>query len=120
MPDLLSILLLAVILLVSLKILDYARRVIVFWVVLVFRLVFWGSILGLALYIWRVGVENAGRDLGWVFGVVEGFVGDFQSAGAGGNGNAGNANWGSAGRSWGANNGGRTRGSARKGYTRGW
>ncbi|CAI7588523.1 unnamed protein product [Penicillium glandicola] len=74
MPDLLSIFLLAIIILVSIKILDYAYRVVVFWVTLAFRLVFWGSILGLGC----VGVENAGRDFGWLWGVVYGFVGDFQ------------------------------------------
>jgi len=79
MPDLVQILILAVILFISLKVLDYARRVIVFWVMLVFRLVFWGSLLGLGLYVYRVGVENAGRDVGWVWGVVMGFVENFQA-----------------------------------------
>ncbi|KAJ5985328.1 hypothetical protein N7522_012524 [Penicillium canescens] len=77
MPDLLSICLLAIIILVSLKILDYACRVIMFWVVLAFRLVFWGSLLGMGYYVYRVGVEDAARDLGWLFGVVAGFVGDY-------------------------------------------
>lgn len=107
MPDLVSILLLAIILLISLKILDYARRVIVFWVMLALRLVFLGTALGLAWYVYRVGVENAGRDLGWVWGVVEGFVGDFQSRGAA----AANAN----GRAFGGG-----AGAGRKGYNRGW
>lgn len=111
MPDLISILLLAIILLVSLKILDYARRVIMFWVVLAMRLVFWGSLLGLAWYVYRVGVENAGRDLGWVWGFVEGFVEDFQRRGAAA---AAAANANGGGRSgWGA-------GVGRKGYGRGW
>ncbi|KAJ6143181.1 Nuclear pore assembly and biogenesis protein [Penicillium samsonianum] len=78
MPDLLSIFLLAIIIFVSLKILDYAYRVVVFWVTLAFRLVFWGSILGVGWYVYSVGVENAGRDFGWLWGVVYGFVADFQ------------------------------------------
>jgi hypothetical protein len=78
MPDLLSIFLLAVILFVSIKILDYAYRVVVFWVTLAFRLVFWGSILGVGWYVYSVGIENAGRDFGWICGVVYGFVSDFQ------------------------------------------
>lgn len=115
MPDLISIILLAVILLISLKVLDYARRVIMFWVLLAFRLVFWGTVLGLAWYAYRVGVENAARDLGWVWGVVVGFVEDWQrsataaaTAGAGANvnvGGSGREGWGTAGR---------------KGYSRGW
>ncbi|KAJ5185484.1 Nuclear pore assembly and biogenesis protein APQ12 [Penicillium cf. griseofulvum] len=78
MPDLLSIFLLAVILFVSIKILDYAYRVVMFWVRLAFRLVFWGSILGVGWYVYSVGIENAGRDFGWIWGVVYGFVSDFQ------------------------------------------
>ncbi|KXG46788.1 Nuclear pore assembly and biogenesis protein, APQ12 [Penicillium griseofulvum] len=78
MPDLLSIFLLAVILFISIKILDYAYRVVVFWVTLAFRLVFWGSILGVGWYVYSVGIENAGRDFGWIWGVVYGFVSDFQ------------------------------------------
>ncbi|KAJ5301861.1 hypothetical protein PENANT_c002G02713 [Penicillium antarcticum] len=77
MPDLLSICLLAIIILVSLKILDYAFRMIMFWVVLAFRLVFWGSLIGVGYYVYRVGVEDAARDAGWLFGVVMGFVGDY-------------------------------------------
>ncbi|KAJ5832272.1 Nuclear pore assembly and biogenesis protein APQ12 [Penicillium riverlandense] len=111
MPDLLSILLLAIILVISLKILDYARRVIMFWVSLAFRLMFWGSILGIALYVYRVGVESAGRDLGWLWGVVEGFVEDFQArssaATSGGGGSAG------VGSGWGAGKKGKSGGYAR-------
>lgn len=78
MPDLLSILLLAVILLVSLKILDYTRRMVMFWVSLAVRLVFWGVILGVGWYVYTVGVERAGREVGWVAGWVMGLVEDFQ------------------------------------------
>ncbi|KAL2221221.1 nuclear pore assembly and biogenesis-domain-containing protein [Thermoascus aurantiacus ATCC 26904] len=76
-PDLVSVLLLALILLVSLKILDYARRVIVFWVTLVLRLLFWGVVLGAGWYVYRVGWEKAARDAAWLWGVAEGFVEDF-------------------------------------------
>lgn len=76
-PDLVSILLLALILLISLKVLDYARRVIVFWVMLVLRLAFWGAVIGLAYYVYKVGWEDAVEGLGWAWGVAEGFVEDF-------------------------------------------
>lgn len=77
MPDLVSILLLAVILLISLKILDYARRVIVFWVSLVLRLVFWGALVGVGFYVYQNGVGKSVQDFGWAWGVVEGFVADY-------------------------------------------
>ncbi|KAJ5546618.1 Nuclear pore assembly and biogenesis protein APQ12 [Penicillium frequentans] len=67
---------------ISLKILDYARRLVMFWVMLAFRVAFWGSLIGLGFYVYQVGVENAGRDLGWLFGVAMGFVEDFQKGGS--------------------------------------
>lgn len=108
MPDLMQLLILALVLFISLKVLDYARRVIMFWVMLVFRLVFWGSVIGLGLYVYRVGVENAGRDLGWVWGVLLGFVEDFQTRAAASNGGAGSR----SGSGWGG------AGAAKKGYNR--
>lgn len=44
---------------------------------LVLRLTFWGSIVLVALYVYQVGLEKAGRDFGWVVGVVQGFLEDF-------------------------------------------
>ncbi|KAJ5946478.1 Nuclear pore assembly and biogenesis protein APQ12 [Penicillium verhagenii] len=79
MPDLVSVFMLVVILFISFKVLDYARRLVMFWVMLAFRLLFWGSLLGLGVYVYQVGVENAGRDLGWLWGATMGFVEDFQT-----------------------------------------
>lgn len=73
-PDIYSILILLLVLFLSLKILDYARRVITFWVVLIFRLVFWGSILSGAFYAYSVGWEKSFRDAAWILGLLEGFV----------------------------------------------
>jgi hypothetical protein len=72
-PDLVSVLLLLVILVVSLKVLDYVRRVIMFWVMLAVRVVFYGSVVALGCYVYSVGLEKAGRDLGWLLGVLWGF-----------------------------------------------
>ncbi|KAF7525939.1 hypothetical protein PCG10_004447 [Penicillium crustosum] len=77
-PDLLSVFILLIILFVSVKILGYAYRVVMFWVTLAFRLAFWGTIIGIGYYVYSVGVENASRDFGWLSGVIYGFVNDFQ------------------------------------------
>ena len=77
-PDLFSVFILIAILFVSVKILGYAYRVVMFWITLAFKLVFWGTIIGIGWYVYSVGVENAGRDFGWLWGVIYGFVGDFQ------------------------------------------
>ncbi|KAF7589049.1 hypothetical protein BBP40_004796, partial [Aspergillus hancockii] len=79
MPDLVSVLILALILIISLKVLDYARRVVMFWVTLVLRLVWWGIILGAVVYVYNAGLEKTGRDLGWFYGVTKGFVERFQN-----------------------------------------
>jgi pore assembly and biogenesis protein Apq12 len=80
--DLVSVLLLALILLISLKVLDYARRVIVFWVFLFFRLLFWGSLIGGGLYIYSVGLERAVMEFGLLWGMIQGFIEDFQKSGS--------------------------------------
>lgn len=78
MPDLVSVLLLAVILLLSLKILDYTRRMVMFWVRLAVKLVFWGLLLGVVWYGYTVGTERMGREVGMCIGWVMGLVEDFQ------------------------------------------
>ncbi|KLJ05524.1 hypothetical protein EMPG_10999 [Blastomyces silverae] len=73
-PDLTSLLVLCLVLFISLRVLDYARRIITFWVMLVFRLAFWGSVIGGAYYVYVVGWERAGREAGWLLGLLQGFV----------------------------------------------
>lgn len=77
--DLFSVLILLGILYVSFRLLDYARRVIMWWVFLIIRVTFWGTLALLALYVWRVGFVVAAQDFGWAWGMVEGFVLDFQA-----------------------------------------
>ncbi|WEW61648.1 hypothetical protein PRK78_007139 [Emydomyces testavorans] len=88
-PDLYSILILTFMLLISLEILKYARRVIKFWIVLVFRLLFWGAIIGGGWYVYNVGWGKASRDAAWILGLMEGFIrqllAESGSAGRGGN-----------------------------------
>lgn len=72
------------ILLLSLKILDYARRIVLFWVSLAIRVAFWGALAVIAWYVYYAGWEKAGRDVGWVWGVVMGFAEDFQRGVEGG------------------------------------
>ncbi|PGH05235.1 hypothetical protein AJ79_06846 [Helicocarpus griseus UAMH5409] len=73
-PDIYSILTLCLVLFLSLKILDYTRRVITFWVMLIFRLAFWGSVIGGGYYVYTVGWERAARELGWLLGLLQGFI----------------------------------------------
>jgi hypothetical protein len=78
MPDLMSVLLLAGLLVVSLIILDYMRRFVVWWVMwwvrFIVRVVFWGSVVVVGVYVWNVGGEQAMKDAGRIWGFVMGFV----------------------------------------------
>ncbi|KAF2472276.1 uncharacterized protein BDR25DRAFT_303001 [Lindgomyces ingoldianus] len=66
-PDLATILTLAILLLISLKILDMAYRAVMFWVKLIFRLVVWGSVAGIALWVWQRGPDGFVDDVQGLF-----------------------------------------------------
>ncbi|KAF3384535.1 hypothetical protein F1880_002342 [Penicillium rolfsii] len=78
MPDLMGALVLAALLVVSLIILDYMRRFVVWWVMwwvrFIMRVVFWGTVVLVGVYVWNVGGEQAIRDVGRIGGFVMGFV----------------------------------------------
>ncbi|OKL59755.1 hypothetical protein UA08_04497 [Talaromyces atroroseus] len=75
--NLVSAIILLLTLYISLRILDYARRVVMFWVTLVMRMIFWTAVLSIAVYVYNVGPEKAIADAGWIWGVAQGFVEDF-------------------------------------------
>jgi Nuclear pore assembly and biogenesis len=75
--NLVSAVILLLTLYISLRILDYARRVVMFWVMLVVRLTFWAAVLSVGVYVYNVGPEKAVKDAGWIWGVAQGFVEDF-------------------------------------------
>ena len=74
--DVVSLVILVAMFWISLRILDYARRVIMWWVTMAFRLVFWMALLGGAWYVYNVGIDKALRDVGWMWGLLEGFLVD--------------------------------------------
>ena len=63
---------------------------VLFWVWLVFRLVFWGVILAVGYWVYSVGVVRAGMEAGRALGVVKGVWEEFESgvdgSGSGGRG----------------------------------
>ncbi|KAL1633593.1 hypothetical protein SLS58_011014 [Diplodia intermedia] len=62
-PDIASITLLVIVLLVSLKILNILYRAVVFWISLAVKLVFWATVVVVGLFVWSRGVEGAAADL---------------------------------------------------------
>ncbi|KAF1840774.1 uncharacterized protein K460DRAFT_321243 [Cucurbitaria berberidis CBS 394.84] len=74
-PDVASILALLAILFISLKILDMMYRAVIFWVNMVLRLVFWGSILLVGLWVWNRGMDGFLED---VQGLGAHWMGEFE------------------------------------------
>lgn len=72
--DLIPLLMTLLALYISIKLLDYARRMVMYWIRLAFSLVFYLSIGLGAWYIYAAGPEKAMNDLGWFVGVVGGLV----------------------------------------------
>ncbi|PYH44454.1 Apq12 family protein [Aspergillus saccharolyticus JOP 1030-1] len=77
MPDLTTVVLMLVILFLSLKVLDYMRRVVMFWVGLVWWLAWWGTVIGVGIWLYNSGLERAASDVGWLVGLVRGLLGGF-------------------------------------------
>jgi len=62
-PDLATIALLLVIVLVSLKILDMLWQTVIFWFKLAKRILFWGGLAALGLWLWSRGPEGMMQDV---------------------------------------------------------
>lgn len=71
-PDIATLALLAVIFLVSLKILDIVRNTILSWIKMILRLGVWALVAAVGLYVWLNGIEQSMESLGWVLGYMAG------------------------------------------------
>lgn len=74
-PDVATILALLAIFFVSLKILDMMYRAVMFWVNMVLRLVLWGSVVVLGLWVWNRGLDGFVDD---VSGLMEYWGGEYE------------------------------------------
>ena len=64
--------LLALVLFVSLKVLDILRRQIVYWISVAVRLSMWVAVAVVGFYVYQRGVEQSLEDVGWVIGLLAG------------------------------------------------
>lgn len=71
-PDLATIALLLIIFFLSLKLLDMLWQAVMFWLRLVRRIVFWGGLALLGLWMYNRGPEGAMEDIGYWFDVWAG------------------------------------------------
>jgi Nuclear pore assembly and biogenesis len=79
MPDLLSILALVVIAFISFKVLDYIRRVVMWWIMLALKLCLLVVALQVGWYVSQYGWEKTLQDAGWAWGLLEGFIGETEA-----------------------------------------
>ncbi|KAF7717094.1 Uncharacterized protein PECH_004495 [Penicillium ucsense] len=118
MPDLMTSVMLVGLLLVSLVILDYVRRLVIWWVMwwvrFIVRVAFWGLVVFAGFYVYNFGVDktvqDAGRLVGFAMGFAEQVWNMVESASANrnghGNGNQkGSWNRGASGSGWNSNGG---------------
>ncbi|KAL6239830.1 hypothetical protein BDW75DRAFT_197493 [Aspergillus navahoensis] len=74
MPDVASVLVLFFLLFVSFKILDYARRAVMWWVWTTIWAAKWATIFGAAGYIYIAGLEKVVHDISYVFNFLSGLL----------------------------------------------
>lgn len=67
-----ALLLLALILFITLRVLDYMRKTIIYWISLVIRLMFWIMVGLLVVYVYQRGPEKSFEDFGWIVGLLQG------------------------------------------------
>ena len=71
-PDILTLAILAIALIVSFRVLDYMRRTVMYWVGLAIRMGLWFTIGGLGWYVWQRGFDQSVEDFGYVWGFLQG------------------------------------------------
>ena len=71
-PDIATLVLLAVVLFISLKLLDIVRNMIFSWIRMILKLGVWALVAAVGLYVWLNGIEQSMESLGWVIGYMAG------------------------------------------------
>ena len=80
-PDIISLVFLVIALTVSIKVLDYMRRAIIYWISVAVRLSIYAALLGIGVYMWQRGLDQSLEDFGWLWGLLEGFTEEGQRIG---------------------------------------
>jgi hypothetical protein len=74
-PDLATVALLLVILFVSLKLVNMVYQTVLFWLRMAWRVVFWGGLASLAMWMYSRGPEGATEDVQYWYGM---WTGEYQ------------------------------------------
>lgn len=62
-PDLVTLLLLGIILIISVRVLDYVRRTVFFWIAIAFKVLFYVTLGFVGVYVYQRGVEESMEDV---------------------------------------------------------
>ncbi|KAL8854586.1 MAG: hypothetical protein Q9221_000621 [Calogaya cf. arnoldii] len=68
-PSLASLALLAILLLVSLKLMDVLRKAIISWITFAIRIIIYASVMLVGVWAYQRGLEQSLEDLGWIIGL---------------------------------------------------
>ncbi|KAL8736272.1 MAG: hypothetical protein Q9166_000427 [cf. Caloplaca sp. 2 TL-2023] len=71
-PSLASLALLAILLLVSLKLMDMLRRTIIAWIAFAIRMIMYATVMLMGVWLYQRGVEQSLEDAGWILGLLGG------------------------------------------------
>ncbi|KAL8939027.1 MAG: hypothetical protein Q9211_002933 [Gyalolechia sp. 1 TL-2023] len=71
-PSLLSLALLALLLVISLKVLDMVRRTVIYWISIAIRLVMYVGMVIVGMWVYQRGLDQSLEDLGWLVGLLAG------------------------------------------------
>ncbi|KAI4191368.1 MAG: hypothetical protein L6R41_000155 [Letrouitia leprolyta] len=71
-PSLVSLALLAILLVISLKVFDMVRRTVIYWISLAIRLIIYVGVVIVGMWVYQRGVEQSLEDLGWLIGLISG------------------------------------------------
>ena len=73
-PSLVSLALLAILLLVSLKLLDMVRRAVIYWISIAIRLLMYASFAFVGIWVYQRGLEQSLEDMRWTIGLLAGLA----------------------------------------------
>lgn len=81
-PDIATLALLALILWISLKVLDIVRNMVLSWIRIVLKLSVWVLVAAVGLFVWLNGIEQSLEILGWAVGYLAGLENEGERIGS--------------------------------------
>lgn len=73
-PDVVILAFVLVVLFIAIKLLNLARRIMLFWTRLVIRAAMWAVVIALVAFVWQRGIERSARDSAVLAGKVAGYA----------------------------------------------